>query len=143
MARPKQDPEQAFMEETSIWQAAIRTNGAFFPTESPKRAIHVMHRLNMARAAIREKYGHRFLAWDGYVVRSKPDGVSIEPKRELVDLFEMRDLQGNKVDPAVIVASSETPIVPRPDNEIKPTYTPKLGPPGPDPDKAIGGLETD
>jgi hypothetical protein len=137
MARPKQDPEQAFMQETSIWQAAIQTNGGFFPAESAKRAIHIMHRLNMARAAIREKYNHRFLAWDGYVVRPKSDGVSIEPKRDLV---EMRDLDGNKVDPAVIVASSENPIVPRPDNEIRPVAH-RLG--SPDPDKAIGGLETE
>lgn len=119
----------------------MSTNGGFFPTESPKRAIHIMHRLNMARAAIRAKYPDRFLAWDGYVVRPAPAGVKIEPKRELVDLFTMTDLQGNAIDPAAISEAAMQPIVAS-DRDIRPTYTPALGPPGPDPNKVLDGLET-
>jgi hypothetical protein len=80
------------------------------PCADEKKAIHLMHRMNMARAAVRDLQAGRFLPWDQYVVRLNGASITITPKQELVDVTQITKADGSPVTPEMWRRAAEQPV---------------------------------
>jgi hypothetical protein len=69
-----------------------------------------MHRMNMARAAVRDTQPGRFLPWDEYVVRLNGASITITPKEDLVDVTQITQADGSPISPEMWKRAAEQPI---------------------------------
>jgi hypothetical protein len=118
MARPKIDPRIRYAQEIKIWKVAEITQSANYDCGTKNAAIAKMHRLHMARAALREELGVGAHLWDIYVVRINGSVVSIVPK-ELLDMSGFRDKDGNPIAADKVEKMLEEDERPLTDAELK------------------------
>jgi hypothetical protein len=112
--RPRIDPQLRFRDVMPYWTIAhdratiTPQDKALFicqlPTEN--KAINIMHRLNMARAAMRD---HGISDFDAYVVRRFGKQVSIH-HRAVIETNNIFDGDGNPIDPKVVQAAIWTDL---------------------------------
>jgi hypothetical protein len=129
MARPKLHPSVRFNSEITYWQLAVQRGSLALPVANATKAIHLMHRLNMCRAAYRDLNPERTLPWDNYVVRPKGSQVTITLKEDLVDIAAITDIDGNPLTTADWEATYAHPL-----EQVQPApvpKTPKLTMPAP------------
>jgi hypothetical protein len=109
MARKPANPLIRFSFEIDMWKMAIAKGSAGYMCESPNKAIHLNHKLNMARAAIREEAPNGILDWDHFVARTSGCHVYIVRKEEM-DITKITDADGNPPSPEDWMRAAETPI---------------------------------
>jgi hypothetical protein len=146
MARPRINPLIRYSFEIDMWQLALARGSSGYTCESPKKAIHLTHKLNMARAAIREQSANQYVDWDLFVARQNGCQVIITRKDEL-DVTKITDADGNPLTAEDWNKAAETPIQvedrPRAAKFHQENVTTKLGskPPPPetfDPNAPLG-----
>lgn len=81
MPRPKVNPDQRFKDILPLWEMAKHDGSAIYDAESYNRAVHIVHRLNWYRKAIREI--DEFSILDDFVVRAFGTEVQIMPRPRL------------------------------------------------------------
>jgi hypothetical protein len=108
--RPRTDPHIRFNAEVSYWNLAMQSGSLALPCADNKKAIHLMHRMNMARAAVRDTQPGRFLPWDEYVVRLNGASIIILPKEDLVDVTQITQADGSPISPEMWKRAAEQPI---------------------------------
>lgn len=107
--RAKQDPNFKFRQEIQMWETAM-VHGSFrLEWETHNKAVAISHKINMARAAMREFGGAGHIEWDNFTVRVRDNAVLIEPKK-LHDLSGATDAQGN---PIQVISIFDVPLRPR------------------------------
>src|SRR5437870_4166136 len=109
MARPRINPLIRYSFEIDMWQLALARGSCGYCCDSPKKAIHLTHRLNMARAAVRDDSANQYVDWDVFVARHNGCMVTITRKDEL-DVTKITDAEGNPLTPADWTKASQTPI---------------------------------
>lgn len=133
MGRPRINPNLRYDFEINMWRAAVTKGAASYTCETPKEAIHLNHRLNMARAAIRDQSQDGYMDWDVFVARHKDCTVTIERKREL-NITDIKDGEGNPLTSDDWMEVMDAPLLqPKmPVAKPKPAPTPTLMPPPPE-----------
>src|SRR5678816_4875537 len=94
--RAKQDPNFKFRQEIQMWETAMIHGSFRLEWETHNKAVAISHKINMARAAMREFGGAGWIEWDNFTVKVRDNAVLIEPKK-LHDLSGATDAQGNPI----------------------------------------------
>jgi hypothetical protein len=95
MARPKIDPRIRYAQEIKIWKVAEITQSANYDCGTKNAAIAKMHRLHMARAALREELG----VGGNPIAADKVEKLLEEDERPLSDAEIKKMLETDKDTP--------------------------------------------
>lgn len=138
MGRPRINPLMRYDFEIDMWRTAEIKGSVAYTCTTPKQAIHLNHRLNMARATIRDLSSDGFVNWDLYVARNSGNVVTISAKQEL-DRSKITDGDGNPLTADDWNTLTEMTLGVPTAPPKAPAKTPSLKPPPPayDPNKPL------
>lgn len=94
MARPMMNPLIRFGDVLPILDKAVKDEGMIFQAVDERQAIHVCHRLNQCRSALRSYDPQAPLEYDKFVIRVIGDQIHIAP-RPTYDLSRSTKLDGS------------------------------------------------
>ena len=117
MPRSRIDTTVRFETEIRMWTAAMKAGSARLECVTPGKAINLIARLNMCRAALRDELGSGIHMWDGFVTHRRDNVIIIQPKPRF-DLSKLTDMYGNPipVDDEAIIPRPPVPYQPMPAN---------------------------
>lgn len=93
MARPTMNPLVRFGDVLPILDKADKEDGMIFQATDERQAVHICHRMNMARVAIRNFDAATAMLYDRFVIRVLGDQIQIAP-RPTYDLSKSTKLDG-------------------------------------------------
>lgn len=84
-----------FSDVLPLWEHALAEQGGTLALDSEREAIHILHRLNIARKRMRDRDG--LSPFDLYTVSRKGSVLTIK-LREQVDLTKFKPLSGEALE---------------------------------------------
>lgn len=107
MPRPRIHPTVRFETEIRIWNSALQYGSARLECGTSGKAVNLITRLNMCRAALRDEVGSGKHAYDGFITHRYENVITIRPK-PYFDLSKLTDMHGNPIQ------APDEAIIPRP-----------------------------